>query len=160
MLYYVKTESLYKNLEILDEESDIYYLFDVSKLQHKKSNEKRDLVFEFVNADFKDHKRKITLLVQYSQHGKKTKIEEILKKIKRSDKVFNSLTEKQVEWAFSVFKKQSEVDYFINKNAKEFLREQFSLWIKGYLMDDETLFDTERLKQLKALQSIAFNIID
>ena len=151
---------MYKNLEIQDEERDINYLFDVSKLQHKKSNEKRDLVFEFVNADFKDHKRKITLLVQYSQHGKKTKIEEILKKIKRSDKVFNSLTEKQVEWAFSVFKKQSEVDYFINKNAKEFLREQFSLWIKGYLMDDETLFDTERLKQLKALQSIAFNIID
>ena len=160
MLYYVKTERLYKNLEIQDEETDIFYLFDVSKLEHKKNNERKDLVFDFANAEFKDNKRQITLTVEYSKNGKKTKIDEILKQIKKAERVFNSLTEKQVERACGIFRKQSEVDYFINKNAKEFLREQFSLWVKGYLMDDETLFEADRLKQLKALQSIAFNIID
>ena len=160
MLYYVKTERLYKNLEIQDEETNIYYLFDVNKLQHKKNNERKDLVFDYANAEFKDNKRQITLTVEYSQNGKKTKIDDILKQIKKAERVFNSLTEKQVERACGIFRKQSEVDYFINKNAKEFLREQFSLWIKGYLMDDETLFETNRLKQLKSLQSIAFNIID
>jgi len=160
MLYYVKTERLYKNMEIQDEETNIFYLFDVSKLQHKKNNERKDLVFDFANAEFKDNKRQITLTVEYSKNGKKTKIDDILKQIKKAERVFNSLTEKQVERACGIFRKQSEVDYFINKNAKEFLREQFSLWVKGYLMDDETLFEADRLKQLKALQSIAFNIID
>lgn len=160
MLYYVKTERLYKNLEIQDEETNIFYLFDVSKLEHKKNNERKDLVFDFANAEFKDNKRQITLTVEYSKNGKKTKIDKILKQIKKAERVFNSLTEKQVERACGIFRKQSEVDYFINKNAKEFLREQFSLWVKGYLMDDETLFEADRLKQLKALQSIAFNIID
>lgn len=160
MLYYVKTERLYKNLEIQDEETNIFYLFDVSKLEHKKNNERKDLVFDYSNAEFKDNKRQITLTVEYSKNGKKTKIDEILKQIKKAERVFNSLTEKQVERACGIFRKQSEVDYFINKNAKEFLREQFSLWVKGYLMDDETLFEADRLKQLKALQSIAFNIID
>lgn len=160
MLYYVKTERLYKNLEIQDENTNIFYLFDVCKLEHKKNNERKDLVFDFANAEFKDNKRQITLTVEYSKKNKKTKIHDILNQIKKAEKVFDSLTEKQVERACGIFRKQSEVDYFINKNAKEFLREQFSLWIKGYLMDDETLFEADRLKQLKALQSIAFNIID
>ena len=120
MLYYVKTERLYKNLEIQDEETNIFYLFDVSKLEHKKNNERKDLVFDFANAEFKDNKRQITLTVEYSKNGKKTKIDEILKQIKKAERVFNSLTEKQVERACGIFRKQSEVDYFINKNAKSF----------------------------------------
>jgi adenine-specific DNA-methyltransferase len=156
MLYYVKTEQLFKNMEVEDE--DIIYLFDVAELQHKKSNEKKDLVFELVKAEHTD-KRRIHFSVKYSANGTKTKTEEILKKIKK-EKAFGSLTLKQLEKVLGIFKRQSEVDYFINKDAKGFLREQFSLWIKGYLLDDETLFETERLQQLKALQNIAFNIID
>jgi adenine specific DNA methylase Mod len=156
MLYYVKTERLFKNMEVQDE--DIIYLFDVAELQHKKSNEKKDLVFELVKAEHTD-KRKIHFFVKYSANGSKTKTEEILKKIKK-EKAFGSITLKQVEKVLGIFKRQSEVDYFINKDAKGFLKEQFSLWIKGYLLDDETLFEPERLNQLKALQKIAFNIID
>lgn len=156
MLYYVKTERLFKNMEVEDE--DIIYLFDVAELQHKKSNEKKDLVFELVKAEHTD-KRRIHFSVKYSANGTKTKTEEILKKIKK-EKAFGSLTLKQIEKVFGIFKRQSEVDYFINKDAKGFLKEQFSLWIKGYLLDDETLFEPARLNQLKALQHIAFNIID
>jgi len=156
MLYYVKTERLFKNMEVEDE--DIIYLFDVAELQHKKSNEKKDLVFELVKAEHTD-KRRIHFSVKYSANGSKTKTEEILKKIKK-EKAFGSITLKQVERALGIFKRQSEVDYFINKDAKGFLKEQFSLWIKGYLLDDESLFESERLNQLKALQHIAFNVID
>lgn len=156
MLYYVKTERLFKNMEVEDE--DIIYLFDVAELQHKKSNEKKDLVFELVKAEHTD-KRRIHFSVKYSTNGAKTKTEEIYKKIKK-EKAFGSITLKQIEKAFGIFKRQSEVDYFINKDAKGFLKEQFSLWIKGYLLDDETLFETARLNQLKSLQQIAFNIID
>jgi len=156
MLYYVKTERLFKNMEVEDE--DIIYLFDVAELQHKKSNEKKDLVFELVKAEHTD-KRRIHFSVKYSANGTKTKTEEIHKKIKK-EKAFDSITLKQIEKVFGIFKRQSEVDYFINKDAKGFLKEQFSLWIKGYLLDDETLFESARLNQLKALQKVAFNIID
>ncbi len=156
MLYYVKSERLFKNMEVEDE--DIIYLFDVADLQHKKSNEKKDLVFDLVKAEHTD-KRRIHFSVKYSANGTKTKTEEILKKIKK-EKAFGSITLKQIEKVYGIFKRQSEVDYFINKDAKGFLKEQFSLWIKGYLLDDETLFESARLNQLKALQHIAFNIID
>jgi len=156
MLYYVKTEQLFKNMEVEDE--DVLYIIDVADLQHKKNNEKKELVFELVKAEHTD-KRRIHFAVRYSTNGSKTKTEEILKKIKK-EKAFGSLPLKQIEKVFGIFKRQSEVDYFINKNAKEFLRDQFSLWIKGYMLDDGTLFEPARLNQLKALQHIAFNIID
>jgi adenine specific DNA methylase Mod len=156
MLYYVKTEKLFKNLEVEDE--GVLYIFDVADLQHKKNNEKKELVFEFDKLENTD-KRKISIKVKYSTHGAKTNTEAILKKIK-TERAFNALTLKQIEKVLSIFKRQSEVDYFINKDANRFLKEQFSLWIKGYLLDDETLFESARLNQLKTLQKIAFNIVD
>lgn len=156
MLYYVKTERLFKNMEVEDEE--IIYLFDVTELQHKKSNEKKDLVFDLVKTEHTD-KRRIHFSVKYSANGSKNKPDELLKKLKK-EKSFGSITLRQVEKVIGIFRRQSEVDYFINKDAKGFLREQFSLWIKGYLLDDGTQFEPARLNQLKALQHIAFNIID
>jgi len=156
MLYYVKTERLFKNMEVEDE--DIVYLFDVADLQHKKSNEKKDLVFELSKAEHTD-KRRIHFSVKYSANGSKNKPDELLKKLKK-EKSFGSITLRQVEKVIGIFRRQSEVDYFINKDAKGFLKEQFSLWIKGYLLDDETQFEPARLNQLKALQNIAFNIIN
>jgi len=115
MLYYVKTDRLFKNLEV---EIDGYkFFFDVSTLQHKKANEKREIIFEF------KEKRKDgvpVFNVSYSERGKKTKIDEILRSLKKED---IKITEDILERVFRVFEKQSEVDYFINKNAKEFLRE-------------------------------------
>jgi len=160
MLYYVKTERLFENMDFQDEDNQIWYHFDVSELEHKKSNEKKELIFEYDKSWHEDNKREIFLKVKYSKNGSKTKIEDILKKVKRSTRAFGSYKEKNLQRALGIFRKQSEVDYFINKNAKEFLREQFSLWIKTYVFDDDTIFEEARLKQLKALRDIAYNIID
>lgn len=44
MLYYVKTDRIFRSFEI---ESDGFkFYFDVSKFEHKKANEKRDLIFQ------------------------------------------------------------------------------------------------------------------
>ena len=45
MLYYVKTDRLFKNLEV--EMDGLKFFFDVSKLEHKRANEKRTIIFEF-----------------------------------------------------------------------------------------------------------------
>ncbi|MCL0041821.1 hypothetical protein M1N12_01995 [Peptococcaceae bacterium] len=105
MLYYVKTDRLFKNLEV---NVDGYkFFFDVSTLEYKRANEKREIVFEF-----KEKRRDGTPIfnVSYSERGKKTKSDEILKALNREGVEVN---EDILERAFRVFEKQSEVDYFI-----------------------------------------------
>ncbi len=152
MLYYVKTDKLFNNLEVKTD--GFKFFFDVSTLEHKKANEKREIVYEF------KEKRKdgtIVFNVSYSEKSKKTKIDEILKALKKAGV---SISEDVLENAFRVFEKQSEVDYFINKNAKEFLKEQFNIWFYQYVFSGESVWTEERIRQLQALRDIAFKIID
>jgi adenine specific DNA methylase Mod len=152
MLYYVKSERLFKNLEIPID--DFKFFFDVSEIQHKKAFEKKEIIFEF-----KEVRRNGIILfnVFYSERGRKTKIDEILKALKKED---INITEEALEKAFRVFEKQSEVDYFINKNAKQFLREQFNLWLYQYVFSGASEWTEQRIKQLQVYKDIAYKIID
>lgn len=150
MLYHVKSDRLFKNMEV--EVDGQKFFFDVSTLEHKKANEKRNIIYSF-----KD-KRKNTLVftVAYSEKGKKTHTDEILKSLrKKGDKIGGDLLER----AFRIFEKQSEVDYFINKDAKAFLEEQFNLWLYQYMFSGVSEWTQTRVKQLQTLKDIAFKII-
>ena len=152
MLYYVKTDRLFKNLEV--EIDGHKFFFDVSTLEHKKANEKKEIIFEFKE---KREDGVPVFSVSYSERGRKTKIEDILKALKKEGiKISADILER----AFRIFKKQSEVDYFINKNAKEFLREQFNIWLYQYIFSGESEWTEKRIKQLQVLKDIAFKIID
>ncbi|MCJ7631618.1 site-specific DNA-methyltransferase, partial [Candidatus Bathyarchaeota archaeon] len=103
-------------------------------------------------------KRKDTLVftVAYSEKGKKTKTDDILKALRQDgDKISEGILER----AFRVFEKQSEVDYFINKDAKAFLEEQFNLWLYQYVFSGVSEWTETRIKQLQTLKDIAFKII-
>jgi adenine-specific DNA-methyltransferase len=152
MLYYVKTDRLFRDLKV--EIGDHTFFFDCTALQHKKSNEKRELLFTFEKIE-KDGA--IRLAASYSERGRITKTEDILKELK---KAATKVTEADLERAMRIFGRQSEVDYFINKDARSFLREQFDLWMYQYLFKDETVWNPIRLNQLQALKSIAFRLID
>lgn len=56
MLYYVKSDIMYNNVElkINDNGIDYYFYFDVTDLEHKKGNEKRELIFEYSGASEKN----------------------------------------------------------------------------------------------------------
>ncbi|MDH7554941.1 MAG: site-specific DNA-methyltransferase [Spirochaetota bacterium] len=152
MLYYVKTDRIFRSLEI---ESDGFkFYFDVSELEHKKANEKRSLIFE-LNKVREDNT--IVFDVHYSEKGAKTKQDEIVKAIKRKG---IAISEEQLERALRVFEKQSEVDFFINKNAKAFLQEQFKLWSYQYFWEGAKEWSADRVNQLQILKDIAFKIID
>lgn len=151
MLYYVKTDRLFKPL---DTEIDGFKLhFDVSTLEHKKANEKKDIVYEF--KEIKDDV--LTFNVYYSERGKKTNIEDISRELAKAKM---KVTEDTLEKAFRIFEKQSEVDYFINKNAKAFFREQLNLWLYQYVFSGESQWTETRIKQLQVLKEIACKIID
>lgn len=152
MLYYVKTDRIFKSLPV--EFDGFKFYFDSSKIESKKANEKRSLVFE-LNKVREDGT--IIFGVQYSERGRKTRQDEILKAIKRKG---IAITEEQLELAFRIFEKQSEVDFFINKNAKAFLQEQFKLWSYQYFWEGAKEWGADRVNQLQILKNIAFKIID
>ncbi|MBE3142139.1 MAG: site-specific DNA-methyltransferase, partial [Thermoplasmata archaeon] len=152
MLYYVKTDRLFQSMGVeVDGEK---FWFDVTALEHKRANEKRELTYTF-----QSRKADGTLVftVAYSEKGRKTKIDELLRAIKETGV---TLDEEPLLRAFRVFEKQAEVDYFINKNAKAFLKEQFDLWLYQYVFSGENAFTETRLKQLQALKDVACHIID
>jgi len=166
MLYYVKSDRILNNLSVEFEEKGKNYkfFFDTSKIEYKKANEKKSLVYEFKNIR-KDGT--IVFKVSYSERGTKTKIEEIKRELKKKG---IKITDEILEGAFRTFEKQSEVDYFINKDAKSFLREQFKIWLYQYIFADlpaevstqagESEWPKERIDQLQILKNITYKIID
>jgi endonuclease III len=84
----------------------------------KKSNEKKDLVFEFVKAEHTD-KRRIYISVKYSANGSKTKTEEILKKIKK-EKAFGSISLKQIEKFLGFLNAKAKLIISLIKMLKDF----------------------------------------
>ena len=156
-LYYIKTDRLFKNLaiKIEDNNKEYNFFFDVSKLEYKKANEKREIIYEL--AEEKTNEEKIYFYVYYSEKGRKTKIDEILKALKKKDIKIN---EDILEKAFKRFEQQSEVDYFIHKNAKAFLTEQLKLYIYNYLFKERQEWTQERINQIYKFQEVAELIID
>jgi adenine specific DNA methylase Mod len=151
MLYYAKTDRLFQNLAVeLDGQK---FFFDVSDLEHKKANEKRELHYSF------KEKRKdgvLAFTVAYSERGRKTNTNDILHALRQ---VSATVGEQLLERAFRVFERQSQVDYFINKNAKAFLEEQFNLWLYQYIFAGESAWTEQRIRQLQSLKDIALKII-
>jgi len=152
MLYYVKTDRLFKNLKV--EVDSFKFFFDVSDLEYKRANEKKEIVYEFKE---KREEGTIVFNVYYSERGKKTKIIDTLRALKKEE---ININEDILEKAFKVFEKQNEVDYFINKDARTFLKEQFDIWLYQYVFSGESEWSEERIKQLQILKDISFKIID
>jgi len=156
-LYYIKTDRLYvsMNVEIDIDGDKVVFYFDASEFEGKKNNEKISLIYEFERVD---EGRIVRLKVVRGKNNRKTKIDNIIKEAKKAG--IENITEEHVKKAIRKFEMQSEVDFFIHKNVEKFLKEQFDLYLKTYVMDDETIFDQRRLQQLKRLKEITYKIID
>jgi adenine-specific DNA-methyltransferase len=151
MLYYVKTDRLFNSMDA--DVDGTRFFFDVSGLDHKRANEKRELTYAFKGY----RESKIVINAAYSKRGRKTKSDEILQVLRAKG---ITLDDDTLERSCRVFEKQYEVDYFINKNAKVFLKEQFDLWLYYYVFSDESSFTEARLKELQTIKDIAYKIID
>ncbi|GFN23717.1 DNA methyltransferase [Thermanaeromonas sp. C210] len=152
MLYYIKTDRLFRSMEV--EVDGVRFFFDASVLEHKKANEKRRLVFE-PRGQREDGT--VVFRVLYSERGRKTDLTSILRSLRKEGV---RVTADALAKAFRIFEGQGEVDYFLNKNAREFLREQFNLWLYQYIFAEEGEWTAERIRQLQILKGIAFKIID
>ena len=162
MLYYVKSDILVRSMPVeLIEQGEYHtkrkFYFDASEFEHKQNNERREFVFTFSEVKEEKTGPVICIKVSYSQNGRVTKIDDI---IKQTRKARVSLTEEQLQKAFGVFRRQTEADFFINKDARGFLREQFDLWVYQYIFKEETVFEEKRIKQIQTIKKTAYDIID
>jgi adenine-specific DNA-methyltransferase len=163
-LYYVKTDRLFQSMTV--EVDGFRFHFDVSQLEHKRANEKRELIYAYKE---RQQDGAIVFTVHYSEKGRKTKIDDIRRAIRDALglKQYTDAvpTEETLQRAFRIFERQSEVDYFLCKDARSFLREQFDLWMWQYLLgkpgeEPQTEWTETRLAQLQALKRIAYRVID
>jgi adenine specific DNA methylase Mod len=71
------------------------------------------------------------------------------------------ISEENILKAFRIYKRQNEIDYFIHKDARKFLREQFDLYIYQYLANDlDTIFGQKRLDTVRKIKEIAYYVIE
>lgn len=88
-----------------------------------------------------------------------TDSEQIVKYLKKE--YYEYIKEDEINQAFRVYKRQSEIDYFIHKDARSFLREQFKLFVYQYLTEDfDTVFDEKKLDLIRRTKRIAYKTID
>jgi len=143
---YVKSDYLFKSIHI---EVDGYkFFFDTSKLEYKKNDEKRELLYEFVGIkDGSYH-----LLVKYFVHMKpdvytsvnpfiwrseistQNKMSEFLncvcERIKSTNPTLPCFDAKTFVKAIRKYERHKKpVEYFICKDAKTFLTKQFDAWL-------------------------------
>lgn len=158
MLYYVKSDILFNSVFIDVSFNQKYYTFyfDVTNLEAKKNNEKREIIFKYLNhGDIQRNGAKASSYifeVTYSERGKKNNIDQLAKD--------SNLEPEILKKAFNSFVKQSNVDFFINKNANEFLTQQLEIFLNQILLEDENRFDESRLQQLRIIRKYAINFID
>ena len=195
-MYYVKTDRLFRSMSVDIE--GIRFYFDASEIQHKKSNEKKTLVYRVVsvendvNEESQGWKLRVAISVQYegANGSQQASVLEEVQKVSDSEgrsKLPSSWTTdvddlyevirshasgfgvkvsvESVEKAVRAFVKQAEVDYFICKDTRKFLREQFDLWMYQYIFSKMgenvvTQFSERRLAELRVLKLVAYEVIE
>lgn len=149
--YYVKTDVIFQNMSI--ESNGFTFFFDTTHVSYKKNNEKRSIVYELKDA--KDNN--VTFLVHYIEGNVSTNIKEIL------NVIGNKITEQELKKVFRKYErkiKQTERDFFIYKDIRNFLQEKLKLWLGQYVYNNELTEDiTKKLQTVKEIIHKLINLI-
>ena len=161
-LYYVKSDVIYHNAEIKSEDSNYTFIFDTSYFAPNSDNAKNKAIFKFkIDEEIRiyvlNNKEELQDLPNIFKQNSSDLSDEFIKALK--DKQIR-LQEEEIKKILYAYKKQNEIDFFIHKNARAFLQEQFNLWMFKYVVDDITDWSKEKIDELNQLKKIAFKIID
>lgn len=164
-LYYVKSDTLYEPLEIQDKNEKYTFCFEVDKNNAQNADNSKNKI-KFYLIKIEDSKiyiqvtyDKTSIYQQIFKEGEKDFKEDFLKELKENQIV---LEEESLKAIFRDYKKQNEIDFFIHKNARSFLQEQFDLWMFNHLYKDSQIHQWElsSIQILQKLRNIAFEIIE
>ncbi|WP_300667993.1 site-specific DNA-methyltransferase [Helicobacter sp. UBA3407] len=175
-LYYVKSDTLYQSLTLSNEKQSYEVVFDASEYQQNADNTKNKIIFKFVNVEINDED-KAQILIKVSnqkdlfpnlnnvfKQNSNEFSEEFLKDLKQNTILKDSkikINEEELKKIFRSYKKQSEIDFFIHKNATAFLKEQFDLWMFDYLYKESAIqeWNREIIAHLQCIKNIAYEVI-
>ncbi|WP_104718989.1 site-specific DNA-methyltransferase [Helicobacter pullorum] len=161
-LYYVKSDTLYHDAEITSQDSKHTFIFDTSHFIPNADNAKNKAIFKFtieenIRIYVLNDKESIKELPNVFKQNSTELSEDFLKALK-NEKI--TLKEEEIKKILNSYKRQNEIDFFIHKNARAFLQEQFNLWLCNYVLDDITQWRQEKIEELNTLKKVAFSIID
>lgn len=161
-LYYVKSDTLYHDAEITSQDSKYTFIFDTSHFIPNADNAKNKAIFKFaieenIRIYVLNDKESLKELPNVFKQNSGDLSDEFIKSLK--DKKIQ-LQEEEIKKILSSYKRQNEIDFFIHKNARAFLQEQFNLWLCNYVLDDITQWRQEKIEELNTLKKVAFSIID
>ncbi|OCR19982.1 restriction endonuclease [Helicobacter pullorum] len=161
-LYYVKSDTLYHDAEITSQDSKHTFIFDTSHFIPNADNAKNKAIFKFtieenIRIYVLNDKESLKELPNVFKQNSSDLSDEFIKSLK--DKKIQ-LQEEEIKKILSSYKRQNEIDFFIHKNARAFLQEQFNLWLCNYVLDDITQWRQEKIEELNILKKVAFTIID
>ena len=161
-LYYVKSDTLYHDAEITSEDNQYSFIFDTGYFTPNADNAKNKAIFKFtieenIRIYVLNDKESLKELPNVFKQNSSDLSDEFIKSLK--DKKIQ-LQEEEIKKILSSYKRQNEIDFFIHKNARAFLQEQFNLWLCNYVLDDITQWRQEKIEELNTLKKVAFSIID
>lgn len=161
-LYYVKSDTLYSPLSFQSENGKYCFNFLCDDYIQNADNNKSKIIFYL--KDIQDdtvnikviNAKDINLPKVFKQNSNEFN-DEFLKTLKKEEIIID---EKELKNLFISYKKQNEIDFFIHKNAKAFLKEQFNLWMFRFVVDEVTEWRQEKIDDLNQIKKICFRIID
>lgn len=161
-LYYVKSDTLYHDAEITSQDSKYTFIFDTSHFIPNADNAKNKAIFKFaieenIRIYVLNDKESLKELPNVFKQNSTELSEDFLKALK-NEKI--TLKEEEIKKILSSYKRQNEIDFFVHKNARAFLQEQFNLWLCNYVLDDITQWRQDKIEELNTLKKVAFKIID
>ncbi|HIV48948.1 MAG TPA: site-specific DNA-methyltransferase [Candidatus Helicobacter avicola] len=161
-LYYVKSDTLYHDAEITSQDSKYTFIFDTSHFIPNADNAKNKAIFKFtieenIRIYVLNNKEELQDLPNIFKQNSAELSDDFLKALKNAE---IKIKEEEIKKILSSYKKQNEIDFFIHKNARAFLQDQFNLWMFKYVVDDITDWSKEKIDELNQLKKIAFAIID
>ncbi|EAK2628419.1 site-specific DNA-methyltransferase [Campylobacter coli] len=161
-LYYVKSDTIYNPLSLQSEDEKYTLNFLTDEYEQNADNNKSKINFYLQNIQ--DDNINIKVINSKNHDGtnvfkqNSNEFSDIFLKTLKNAQI--NIKEEELKKLFKTYKKQNEVDFFIHKNAKDFLKEQFNLWLFSYVNDGVTKWTQEKIDEIKTLKQIAFDIID
>ncbi|MCV3479728.1 site-specific DNA-methyltransferase [Campylobacter sp. CNRCH_2015_1657] len=161
-LYYVKSDTIYNPLSLRSEDKKYTLNFLTDEYEQNADNNKSKINFYLQNIQ--DDNINIKVINSKNNDGanvfkqNSSEFSDVFLKTLKNAQI--NIKEEELKKLFKTYKKQNEVDFFIHKNAKEFLKEQFDLWLFSYVNDSITDWTKEKIDEINTLKQIAFAIID
>lgn len=161
-LYYVKSDTIYKPLTLKDEKEIYSFHFLTDDFMQNADNNKNKIIFYLQSIEDNElnikviNDKNLNLVKVFKQNSSEFS-EDFLKALRKNE---IDIKEEELKSIFKSYKKQNEIDFFIHKNAKAFLKEQFDLWFCAYVLDGITQWNEVRIESLNKVKKIAHTLID